>query len=156
MVSVTAMTSGFFFGGDAGRAQQQVDAWVAQAAEKAQRYERMQAKVAAVTVTESVADGAVRVTVSSGGEVTDLQLGDRVRQWSPAEIAAEILACMRRAQGRLAGRVSEVMAATVGDDDQAARAVVESYRRRFGDRVEEPRRPEQPDDGDFSDQSYLR
>ena len=158
MVSVTVMTrdGSSFSGGDAGRAEQQLKAWVAQAAEKAQRYERMQAEVAAVSVTESVAGGAVRVTVASGGEVTDLQLGDPVRQWSPAEIAAQILGCMRGAQGRLAGRVGEVMAATVGDDDETARAVVESYRRRFGD-DEQARRPVHPDDGeDFSDHSYLR
>ena len=51
---------------DAGRAEQQLDAWVAQATDKAQRYERIQGEVVAVSVTESVAGGAVRVTVPSG------------------------------------------------------------------------------------------
>jgi hypothetical protein len=43
---------------------------------------------------------------------------------------------MRRAQGRLPARVAEVMAATVGDDEQTVRSVVTSYQQRFPEQTE--------------------
>ncbi len=51
----------------------------------------------------------------------------------PSEIAAQVMACLRRAQQQLAGRVQQTMAATVGGEDQVIEHVVEGYRQRFGE-----------------------
>ncbi len=125
------------FGGSAQQAEQQVRAWAAGAAAKAQRYEQMQQQVAEITETDTSADGAVRVTVAASGVLTDLQLSGRAREREPDRLAAEILAGMRRAQGRLSARVAEVMAATVGDDEETVRSVVRSYQQRFPEQAEQ-------------------
>jgi DNA-binding protein YbaB len=132
---MTARSDGF--GGSAAQAEQQVRAWAAEAAAKVQRYEQMQQQVAEITETDTSADGVVRVTVAATGVLIDLQLSARAREREPDRLAAEILAGMRRAQGRLSARVAEVMAATVGDDEQTVRSVVTSYQQRFPEQTEE-------------------
>jgi hypothetical protein len=54
-----------------------------------------------------------------------------VLRWSADEIAAQVMAVMRRAQGSLAARVAEVADETVGADSETGRAVVEGFARRF-------------------------
>jgi DNA-binding protein YbaB len=132
---MTAGSGGF--GGSAQQAEQQVRAWAAGAAAKAQRYEQMQQQVAEITETDTSADGAVRVTVAASGVLTDLQLSGRAREREPDRLAAEILAGMRRAQGKLSARVAEVMAATVGEDEETVRSVVRSYQQRFPEQTEQ-------------------
>lgn len=145
--------------GGAQQAEQQVRAWATGVAAKAQRYAQMQQRVAEITETDTSADGAVRVTVAASGVPTDLQLSPRAGEREPDRLAAEILASMRRAQGRLPARVAEVMAATVGDDEQTVRSVVTSYQQRFPP-PPPPRRPQQParddEDDDFGGGSILR
>ncbi len=125
------------FGGSGQQAEQRVRAWSAGIAAKAQRYEQMQQQVAEITETDTSMDGAVRVSVAASGVLTDLQLSGRACEREPDRLAAEILAGIRRAQGRLASRVAEVMAATVGDDMETVRSVVTSYRQRFPEQAEE-------------------
>jgi len=132
---MTAGSGGF--GGSAQQAEQQVRAWAAGAAAKAQRYQQMQQQVAEITETDTSADGAVRVTVAASGVLTDLQLSGRAREREPDRLAAEILAGMRRAQGKLSARVAEVMAATVGEDEETVRSVVTSYQQRFPEQTEQ-------------------
>ncbi|WP_233158257.1 YbaB/EbfC family nucleoid-associated protein [Actinokineospora bangkokensis] len=119
------------FGGDGYQTEQEVRRWAADVEAKAQRYQQMQAEVAAVSVTESSRDGVVRVTVDATGAVTDLDIGDRHAELSGAELSREVLTTMRRAQSRITGSVAEVMERTVGDDPQTVAAVVGSYRERF-------------------------
>ena len=63
--------------------------------------------------------------------MTDLRLGEAIRKRPVDEVAADILATMRRAQAKLAGRMSEIAAQTVGADPEAGRAVVAGFERRF-------------------------
>lgn len=119
------------FGRTPQEAEQQVQAWVAGVAAKADRYQDMQQRVAEITETATSPDGMVRVTVASSGIVTGLQLADRSVERGAQRLATEVLDTMRRAQSRLSGRVAEVMAATVGDDPQTVDAVVSTYQQRF-------------------------
>lgn len=148
------------FGTDPDQAQRRVSQWAQQFADRAERFQTMREQVEQISVTESSSDGAVRVTVDSTGAPTDLVLTDKIRSMAPPEVAAQVMACLRRAQGRLAGRVEAAMAATVGDDEQVIDHVVAGYRARFPDEQKDnpPRRPAQrgSDDDDFGDQSYLR
>lgn len=124
----------------AGDPAARVDQWVAQAREKAQRYQAMQAAVGQVSVTESSKDGMVTVTVDSAGNVTDLRITDRVRELSGTQVATAVLTTLRRAQSRLPERLGEVMASTIGDDKQTMDTIVGNYRAKFPE--PEPEEPE--------------
>ncbi|MEK8108251.1 YbaB/EbfC family nucleoid-associated protein [Micromonospora sp. M12] len=65
----------------------------------AARAQELSERVAAMSATAEGAHGAVQVTVAASGAMTDLRLDDRVLRWQATEIAAEVLAVMRRAQG---------------------------------------------------------
>ncbi|MEV4823878.1 YbaB/EbfC family nucleoid-associated protein [Micromonospora sp. NPDC049275] len=114
-----------------------VASWSAGISERAARAQELSDRVAAMSATAEGADGAVQVTVAASGAMTDLRLDHRVLSWRADEIAAEVLAVMRRAQGRLAPQVAEAAAETVGADSETARAVVGSYESRFPEVTEE-------------------
>jgi hypothetical protein len=92
-----------------------------------------------LSVSASGHDGSIEVTVAGSGVMTDLKLDDRVRTWPADQIAAAVLAVMRRAQASLATRVAEIADETVGADSETGRAVVDGFARRF---------PAPPDDED--------
>jgi DNA-binding protein YbaB len=160
-----------------------VDQWTAAAREKAERYQAMQARVGQVSVTESSPDGVVTVTVDSAGNVTDLRITDEVRDKSGAQVSSAVLTTLRRAQARLPEKLAEVMAETIGDDQQTVDTIVSNYRAKFpepepeeeppgerrignveDDDTEPPRReptvrPTRPggdEDEDWGDESVLR
>ncbi|KJK42684.1 hypothetical protein UK23_36120 [Lentzea aerocolonigenes] len=138
-----------------------VDQWVAQARAKAERYQEMRAQAGQLSVTESSKDGLVTVSIDSSGNVTDLRITDRVRELSGAEVAAEVLLTMRRAQAKLPEKLAEVMATTIGDDPGTAETIVGNYRAKFpeppSDEPTPPARPPSPrtDDDDFGGESVM-
>jgi DNA-binding protein YbaB len=112
-------------------AEQWIDAWSAGVSERARAAQEMSLRVSALTVTAVGRDGAVEVTVGGSGTITDLRLDDRVTRWPARELAAEVLATMRKAQASLTGKVAEIAAATVGADSETGRAVVDGFAQRF-------------------------
>jgi len=138
-----------------------IDQWVAQAKAKAERYQELRAQAGQVSVAESSANGLVTVTIDASGNVTDLRITDRVRELSGAEVAAEVLLTMRRAQAKLPEKLAEVMAATLGDADGGTQqTIVGSYRAKFPDPEPDdtppPARPARPrDDDDFGGESVM-
>jgi hypothetical protein len=104
--------------------------WRTGVSEHAQRFDATRRAVDEVSVTETAAGGAIALTVGSSGIPTDLWLGDDVGRMKPARVAAEIMACLHRAQAGLADRVGVVVAGTMGDA-AGAEAIVEEYRYRF-------------------------
>ncbi|HVV20385.1 MAG TPA: YbaB/EbfC family nucleoid-associated protein [Pseudonocardiaceae bacterium] len=108
-----------------------LDKWAVDAKAKAERYQAMSSAAHQVAVRETSPDGLVTVTIDSAGNVTDLKLTDRVQQLTGAQVAAAVLTTMRRAQAKLADRLGEVMAATIGDDRRTTEAVLGSYRAKF-------------------------
>lgn len=165
MTTVHRMTgAGFgnrpgYLGDQATDAERRVEQWATQVAEKAQRYQDMQAQIAEITITESSGDGAVRLTVGASGVLTDLELSDRAGQLPPEQLAAQIMATMRRAQGRLSARVADVMQASVGEDTETVNSVVSSYQQRFPVQPDEAAAPlgsEQLRIGDVEDYADTR
>lgn len=121
-----------------------IDRWAQGFADKAQRYQAAQQQTEQLRLTASSANGVVRVTVGADGNVTALELGNKVRTMPPEDIAAQILDTMRRAQSGIAERVSEVMTAQLGDEDQETRAeMLDTLRTRFP-RMEEEEEEEAP------------
>jgi DNA-binding protein YbaB len=130
------------FGVDGARTEQELDRWAAQVAERAERYQDMQRQVSAISSTESSSDGVVRVTVDSGGVLTDLRITDAARELAGQQLASLVLTTMRRAQSRLTGQVAEIMETTVPEDAQTVDAVVSGYRQRFPEPEPEDPRPD--------------
>lgn len=99
---------------------------------QAKRFEELQGRMGALTVTDSSAGGRVSVTVDSNGVPTAINLSTSTRGMDPAMVSAEIMSCLRRAQAKLRAEVAEVVRSTVGDDPSGA-AIVEGFALRFPD-----------------------
>jgi DNA-binding protein YbaB len=126
------------FDTDRNRMQHSVSEWAQGFADKAAQAKIMRAQVERVQAAATSPNGAVRVTVDSHGLLTDLAFTDVIREMRPAELAAQVLACLRRAQQQLAPKVKETMQATVGGEQQLVDNVVASYRERFGEDLSRP------------------
>jgi DNA-binding protein YbaB len=101
-----------------------IDDWERNATEKAARFKQMAEQVEQVSITESVADGAVTVTVGHNGLPTNIAMTDGVRSMEPEQIASSVMAAMRKAQSRYPERLAEILADTVGEDDPASRHIL--------------------------------
>jgi DNA-binding protein YbaB len=121
------------FDADPDQMERRVSQWAQGFADKAGQFRAMRTHVEQIQVTEPSKDGAVRVTVDARGALTDLAFTDRIREMSPPELAAQVMACLRRAQQQLAPLVQDAMQATVGGEEPLVDNVVSSYRERFGE-----------------------
>jgi hypothetical protein len=74
--------------------------------------------------------------------MTGLELGDV--ELAGAELAAEILRVMRRAQAGLTDRVAEAVDETVGADTETGKAVLDSFAQRFPAEPDTPAAPVMP------------
>ena len=116
---------------DLDRAEAWIDNFSASLTEQAAKAQAMSQQVADLRVSAESPDGSVVVTVAGSGVVTDLRLGETTRKRPAEETAAEILTVMRQAQARLAARLADIAAATVGADSPAGRALITSFEQRF-------------------------
>lgn len=96
--------------------------WERDATEKAARFKELAEQVEQVTITETL--GAVQVTVDHNGLPIDIAMADGVRTMEPSEIAATVMAAIRKAQSRYPARLAAILAETVGEDDPAARHIL--------------------------------
>lgn len=117
---------------DPDEAQRKMDQWAQGFADKAERYRAAQERTEQIRLTAANSDGAVRVTVGADGAVRDLEFTHKAKSYPLEELSRQILATMRRAQADIAGRVAEVMAEQLGDEDQQTRSLVlDNLRSRF-------------------------
>ncbi|MEV7092894.1 YbaB/EbfC family nucleoid-associated protein [Amycolatopsis sp. NPDC051045] len=86
----------------------------AKIAEAKQRGDRMQAEMAAVSVSERSQDGQIAVKVNHLGNLVGLQIGHAVRE--KANLADEILRTVQRAQSRLADAVQDGIPSIAGTE----------------------------------------
>lgn len=118
-------------GRDADDAEEWVRSWTAQVSARAEATSALADRVAGLSATAAGEDGAIRVTVGSSGVVTGLELDDRVRKLSGADLSERILTVMRRAQAGLTAQVAAAVRETVGSDSESGRAVQDTFQRRF-------------------------
>lgn len=102
----------------------------ADAERRAQRFAELQDRMTALTATASGAGGRVSVTVDSSGVPTAIELTPAVRGMDSRVLSTEILACMRRAQGKLRPGIAGLVHDIVGEDPAGA-ALVDGFDRRF-------------------------
>jgi len=107
--------------------------WERRVAENAEKYRALQERVEGLSITEASGDGLVEVTVSASGQLVGLVLRDR---WEPPPmpvIAAQVMECVRRAQGRIPDVLRRAMFDTVGANDPSTHLLLDEARRRFGE-----------------------
>ncbi|MGX7672142.1 YbaB/EbfC family nucleoid-associated protein [Plantactinospora sp. DSM 117369] len=112
-------------------AQRRVDAWQAAFADRAERVAALSRRLAGMRVTTRAADGLVEVTLDTSGMLIDLWLDERTRQQPAAQVAVEILATVRTARTELLHRMTEAAVESLGADDPAGQALVDSYASRL-------------------------
>jgi DNA-binding protein YbaB len=131
--------------------ERMVGDWERNAEENARRYQNMQAEVERITITESAADGAVRVTVGANGIPSNVEMTDRVSRMRPDEIAAAVMQAMTKAQSRYPAELARIMGETVGDT-AATQHILATAQAAFPATEEPPTPPETR--GDDDDEGY--
>jgi hypothetical protein len=127
-MSVSAMN------GSPDEAKARLDQWAAGLSAKAAKYESVARQTDALRLSASSVSNFVKVTVRADGSVTDLEFGPKARTVPMPELATLILDTMHRAQAGIAGRVGDVLAAELGDDDPETRELMlAELRGRFPD-----------------------
>src|SRR5690606_19340865 len=118
--------------------------WAGKLERTAQRYQDLHGRMTAISVTERSADGRIAVTVNADGATTGIELTPATRGMDPAAVAAELMACTRRAQARLRRQVTDLVHEMVGADG-AGQAIVAQYAERFPDPEPTAPGPTEPD-----------
>ncbi|MEU7524636.1 YbaB/EbfC family nucleoid-associated protein [Saccharothrix sp. NPDC042600] len=140
-------------------AQRLADDWERKAEEKAARYEAMRQEVDRISITRSAAGGAVSVTVGSNGIPSAVTMTDGVSRLRPEQIAAAVMEAMRQAQAAYPAELARIVGDTVGATPSGQHIVAVAERNFPQSEPEAPLTPPRRrpgDDGDFTDESYLR
>ncbi|MER5391301.1 YbaB/EbfC family nucleoid-associated protein [Saccharopolyspora sp. NPDC002686] len=116
--------------------------WQEKAEEKAEKFGRMQQQIQQISVTESSKDGAVQVTVGSGGMLEALQLSEAASNRPMAKLGAEIMRTVQAAQAKIPEMMQQAVADTVGLEDTAAQHVLGQARKYFPEPPEDEQEPE--------------
>jgi DNA-binding protein YbaB len=110
--------------------QRRLDALDAKLARMARGYEELDRATESLRVTETDPSGAVRVTVDSLGRLLEVVTTPQVARLPAEQVGPLVLACVQRAQSRIAGRIAALAGDTVGEDEMATH-VVDTMRARF-------------------------
>ncbi|MFC6014489.1 YbaB/EbfC family nucleoid-associated protein [Nocardia lasii] len=119
-------------------------AWAADLERTAQRFTDLKTQMDAVSVTDTSTDGKISVTLDANGSPTAIILAPTTRGADPATIAAELMACIQRAQVKLRDRITGLVTDTVGDTGPA-HSIIEQYNERFPDPEPAAAAPSEPD-----------
>ncbi|HET6706170.1 YbaB/EbfC family nucleoid-associated protein [Amycolatopsis sp.] len=129
--------------GSPDEAKARLDQWADGLSAKAAKYESVARQTEGLRLSATSVSNFVKVTVRADGSVTDLEFGPKARTVPMPELATLILDTMRRAQAGIAGRVGDVLAAELGDEDpQTRELMLAELRGRFPDPDDEPQEPE--------------
>ena len=116
---------------DVDAAEEWLDSWAAGVNAQAERAVQLGRQIAALTAAAEGADGAIKVTVGSSGQLDALDLDNRVQRLSGHELSRQIMAVMHVAQARLSEQAADQVRLTVGADTETGRAVIQSFAQRF-------------------------
>ncbi|OXM68063.1 YbaB/EbfC family nucleoid-associated protein [Amycolatopsis vastitatis] len=108
-----------------------IDNWTKRLEENAARYQALADRVQGQTVTERSKDGTVQVTVDSRGLLKNLVIAETVAGKRMAEVSAQVMQLVQRAQARIPEVLQQAMTETTGTGDQAAAEIVREARSTF-------------------------
>lgn len=116
-----------------------IDEWERGFAERAAQAKALAERTAHLSGTARGVDGLVEVTVGPNGQITELQLDEKIRRQSAATTARQILSTVQAAQRALLRQVGEVAAETVGADSATGKAVLAGLSDRLSADDKEPK-----------------
>lgn len=108
--------------------EQMIEGWTKQLQQTAARYQAMAERMQGQTVTERSKDGAVEVTVDAKGLLKNLVLADSAAGKKMADVSAEVMRLVQRAQARIPELLQQAAAETVGGDETAETLVADAQR----------------------------
>jgi len=108
-----------------------IDDFQARVDERTQQALRLSAELERAEVTLRSPRGEITVRVNSAGGLSDLRFHPESEALTRDELAALVLATSRRAQVKLAERVTELVAGVYGADSGTTALVTEAYASRY-------------------------
>lgn len=108
--------------------EQMIEGWTKQLQQTAARYQAMAERMQGQTVTERSKDGAVEVTVDAKGLLKNLVLADSAAGKKMADVSAEVMRLVQRAQARIPELLQQAAAETVGGDETTETLVADAQR----------------------------
>ncbi|MGW7534187.1 YbaB/EbfC family nucleoid-associated protein [Amycolatopsis sp. NPDC054798] len=118
--------------------EQMVEGWTKQLQQTAARYQAMAERMQGQTVTERSKDGSVEVTVDAKGLLKNLVLADSAAGKKMADVSAEVMRLVQRAQARIPELLQQAAAETVGGDQTTETLVADAQRTFPAPPAEEP------------------
>ena len=116
---------------DIGASERMLGQWQQSIEQKAERYQEMAARVQGMTLSEASRDGSVRLTIGSNGILTHLEIAESARDKRMAEVSAEVMRTLQRAQARIPELLQQAMAETIGTQDETANVLFNEAKRTF-------------------------
>jgi DNA-binding protein YbaB len=116
---------------DIGASERMLGQWQQSIEQKAERYQEMAARVQGMTISETSRDGSVRLTIGSNGILTNLEIAESARDKRMAEVSAEVMKTLQRAQARIPELLQQAMAETIGTQDETANVLFNEAKRNF-------------------------
>ncbi|MEV0681777.1 YbaB/EbfC family nucleoid-associated protein [Actinosynnema sp. NPDC050436] len=116
---------------DIGGSERMLAQWQADIEQKAQRYQEMAELVQGQSITETSKDGLVRLTIGSNGILTALEIAEQASTKRMAEVSAEVMRTLQRAQSRIPELLQQAMAETIGTQDETANVLFGEARKNF-------------------------
>ncbi|MFB9690971.1 YbaB/EbfC family nucleoid-associated protein [Amycolatopsis plumensis] len=108
-----------------------IDNWTKRLEENAARYQALADRMQGQTVTERSKDGTVQVTVDSRGLLKNLVIAETAAGKRMAEVSAQVMQLVQRAQARIPELLQQAMTETTGTGDQAAAEIVREAQSTF-------------------------
>ncbi|NUT53914.1 MAG: YbaB/EbfC family nucleoid-associated protein [Saccharothrix sp.] len=116
---------------DIGASERMLGQWQRDIEQKAERYQEMATRVQGMTISETSRDGSVRLTIGSNGILTHLEIAESARDKRMAEVSAEVMRTLQRAQSRIPELLQQAMAETIGTQDRTATVLFDEAKRNF-------------------------
>ncbi|MEU7791684.1 YbaB/EbfC family nucleoid-associated protein [Amycolatopsis sp. NPDC049159] len=115
-----------------------IDNWTKRLEENAARYQALADRVQGQSVTERSKDGTVQVTVDSRGLLKNLVIAETASGKRMAEVSAQVMQLVQRAQARIPELLQQAMTETTGTGDLAAAEIVREAQSTFPQPPPEP------------------
>ncbi|RKT56671.1 YbaB/EbfC family nucleoid-associated protein [Saccharothrix australiensis] len=116
---------------DIGGSERMLEQWQANIEQKAARYQQMAERVQDLSITEASKDGLIRLTIGSNGILRDLEIAEGAAGKRMAEVSAEVMRTLQRAQSRIPELLRQAMAETIGTQDETANVLFDEARKNF-------------------------
>ncbi len=116
---------------DIGASERMLEQWQSNIEQKAARYQQMAELVQGQSITETSKDGLIRLTIGSNGILTNLEIAEQAGGKRMAEVSAEVMRTLQRAQSRIPELLQQAMADTIGTQDETANVLFSEAKKNF-------------------------